>query len=280
MKGGVLLNIFAVLALRDQGLLTFPVTLTFSCDEELGSVTSTLALKEYVTHGIAVLNCEPSRDWDSVINRSKGSGHLRLKVDGKGAHSSMAYQSGASAISEIAAKTLAYDQLVDLDREIVVNTGLINGGTSAGTVAPFAESALHISFPKTSDGPELVRKIRGIAAHPHVPGTTCRLSGNVRLPPLEKNPGNDALFSLVSKAGRCVGIDVTPTYARWASEAGFFSSVLGIPSVCGLGPVGGEFHSQNEFLLVSSLLPRCKMLALSILQAAREFGPAKRHAVS
>ncbi|MDR1828976.1 MAG: M20/M25/M40 family metallo-hydrolase [Methylobacteriaceae bacterium] len=275
MKGGVVLNIFAARALKELGLLSFPLTLTFSCDEELGSVSSMEALKAYVLNGWADLNTEPARDAASVIGRAKGSGHLRLRVEGKGAHSSMDYAAGASAIIEIAEKTLEINKLIDLDREIVVNTGLISGGTSAGTVAPFADSALHMSFPLTADGPALLQKIRDIVARPGVPGTTCTLSGNVRLPPLEDTAQNRELFGLVQAAGACVGLPLEAAYARWASEAGFFSSTLGLPAVCGLGPVGGGFHSEDEYLIVSSMIPRCMTLALAALQAARVFGPGE-----
>lgn len=273
MKGGILIAIFAARALAALDLLDFPLTLTFSCDEELGSVTSSVALKEYARNGWACICPEPAREENSVIGRSKGSGHLRLRVEGKAAHSSMDYASGASAVIELAQKTLDFDALIDLNREIIVNTGLVHGGTSAGTVAPFAESAIHMSYARMSDGLALLDRIRSIAAVMHVPGTASYLSGGIRLPPLEENEANARMLSLVQNAGRHVGVDIVPAYAKWASEAGFFSSALRLPSVCGMGPVGGGFHSDEEFLIVSSLLPRCIMLALTTLQAARTFTP-------
>jgi len=271
MKGGLLINQFAVIALKELGLLDFPVTLTFSCDEELGSVTSSVALTEYMKNGWACISSEPTREFDQVIERSKGSGHLRLRVEGKAAHSSMDYASGASAIIELAEKTLKINKLIDLDREIIVNTGLISGGTSAGTVAPLAESGIHMSYAKMDDGFALLETIRGIAKETTVPGTTSYLSGGIRLPPLEKNEKNAKMQELVKMAGAAVGINVKPIYAKWASEAGLGSYRMKLPSVCGMGPWGGGFHSEDEFLVISSLIPRCKMLALSILLAGQAF---------
>lgn len=271
MKAGLLINQFAVTALKELGYLDFPVTLTFSCDEELGSVTSSGALVEYMKNGWACLCSEPTRDIHQVIERSKGSGHLRLHVDGKGAHSSMDYASGASAIIELSKKTLCIDDLIDLEREIIVNTGLISGGTSAGTVAPWAESGIHMSYAKMDDGFKLLETIKGIASKTFVEGTVSKLSGGIRLPPLEKNENNTKMLELVKTAGKVVGIELQPIYAKWASEAGIGSYKLKLPTVCGMGPLGGGFHSEDEFLVVSSLIPRCKMLALSILLAGHEF---------
>ncbi len=53
------------------------------------------------------------------------------------------------------------------------------------------------------------------------------------------------------------------------SEVG--GCVLGIPSICSMGPEGAELHSPSEYLSVDTVLPRCKMIALTAIQAARAF---------
>ena len=54
-----------------------------------------------------------------------------------------------------------------------------------------------------------------------------------------------------------------------AAESGFCSSVLGIPTICCMGPEGEHIHSDKEYLVLSSLVPRAMLLALSAVMAAR-----------
>ncbi len=63
-----------------------------------------------------------------------------LEIMGISAHAGRCYQDGASAILELAHKILAFDAYVDLDHDTTVNTGLVNGGTSANSVAPNASA--------------------------------------------------------------------------------------------------------------------------------------------
>lgn len=69
------------------------------------------------------------------------------------------------------------------------------------------------------------------------------------------------------------GYTIRRNRALGASEAGFTASVLGIPSICSMGPEGAELHSPSEYLSVDTVLPRCKMIALTAIQAARRFPP-------
>ena len=45
---------------------------------------------------------------------------------------------------------------------------------------------------------------------------------------------------------------------------------MGIPSIDGLGPVGGFDHSPEEYLEVSSIVPRTTLLAALIAAIGRD----------
>lgn len=62
-------------------------------------------------------------------------------------------------------------------------------------------------------------------------------------------------------------------------ESGFCAGALGIPTICCMGPEGENIHTAQEYMLPSTLLPRCKLMALSALQAARVFGSQPRPSV-
>lgn len=274
MKAGLVANLFAVRALRRSGLLDCPMTLMFSPDEELGSPTASKALAAQLPGARAVICSEPGGVGNVVTVSRKGSGHMHLKVKGKAAHAGRSYADGASAILELARKTLAINGLLDLSRGLTVNTGLISGGTSANSVAPWAESRIHLTYRTLEDGKRVVKGIRDIVADSSVPGTSATISGGLRLYPLERTVQGDRLFGLVQEAGRTLGMDIAGQHYESAAESGFCSSELGIPTICCMGPEGDNIHSVDEFMIPSTLVPRCKLIALTALLAAREFAPA------
>lgn len=271
MKAGLVANLFAARVLRRSGLMDCPMTLMFSPDEELGSPTASKALAAQLPGARAVICSEPGGVGSVVTVSRKGSGHMHLKVKGKAAHAGRSYADGASAILELARKTLAINDLLDLQRGLTVNTGLVSGGTSANSVAPWAESRIHLTYRTLEDGKRVVKGIRDIVAHSAVPGTSATISGGLRLYPLERTPQGDRLFGLVQEVGRMLGMNIVGQHYESAAESGFCSSELGIPTICCMGPEGDNIHSVDEFMIPSTLVPRCKLIALTALLAAREF---------
>lgn len=275
MKAGVVAAMFAARALRELGLMDMPMTLLFSPDEELGSPTATRVYREQLRGARAVICAEPGFPGGGVTTERRGSGHFHMRIEGVSAHAGRAYEDGASAILELAHKIVELDKLVDLEAETVVNTGLIGGGTSANSVAPWAEARLHMTFSTSAAAEKLARDVRAVAARTFAPRTATRITGGIRLHPLEYSPDVEKLFGMVESACASIGgYAVRRNRAKGASEAGFTASVLGIPSICSMGPEGAELHSPREYMTVSTVLPRCKLMALTALQAARAF-PAR-----
>ncbi len=277
MKAGVVANMFAARALRELGLIDVPMTLMFSPDEELGSPTTTRVYRERLNGARAVICAEPGFPVGGVTTERRGSGHFQMRIEGVSAHAGRCYEEGASAVLELAHKIVALDSLVDLEAETIVNTGLISGGTSANSVAPWAEARMHITFNTVRAAERLVEDVRAIANKTFIPRTSTRLSGGIRLHPLEYTEDVEKLYGMVERA--CEGLGgyrVRRNRGTGASEAGFTASVLRIPSICSMGPEGTELHSPREYMTVSTVLPRCKLIALTALQAAQAFGPAPR----
>lgn len=276
MKGGVVMNIFVARALRELGLMDVPMTLTFSPDEELGSPTTSYHLGRELNGAHAVMCTEPGYVGGGVSVERKGSGHMLLEITGKSAHAGRNYADGHSAILELAHKILAYDKYVDLEKGLTVNTGLIAGGTSANSVAPFASARVHITYPTLELGQELVRAIRRETEMTHVPGTHSHISGGLRLLPLRPTAKVMELYELIRKAAEWVGYPCSLERSKGAAESGYCCSVLDLPTVCSMGPEGTGLHTPEEYIMPSTFLPRAKILALTALQAARHFSASPK----
>jgi glutamate carboxypeptidase len=81
------------------------------------------------------------------------------------------------------------------------------------------------------------------------------------------------MYSLASKAGREIGLQVTEASVGGGSDANFVTP-LGVPVMDGLGAVGDGAHAVNEHILLESLSLRSALLAGLIreLQSLDEVG--------
>ena len=68
---------------------------------------------------------------------------------------------------------------------------------------------------------------------------------------------------------RRLGFEVRDTSTGGASDANTTSG-MGIPSLDGLGPIGGNDHAPGEYLDVDSVVPRTAMVGGLLLAIARD----------
>ncbi|WP_033541140.1 M20/M25/M40 family metallo-hydrolase, partial [Planococcus sp. CAU13] len=115
---------------------------------------------------------------------------------------------------------------------------------------------------------DIHERIEAISAEPDVPGTTIRLEGGINRPPMEFNEKNRALLEQVKSVGESFGLDVTHVHAGGGSDASF-PSALGVATIDGLGPVGGELHNVEEYLELDSLAERCYLVAETVRELSK-----------
>ena len=84
--------------------------------------------------------------------------------------------------------------------------------------------------------------------------------------PMQKSGATARLVALAQDIARDLGFEVRDQATGGASDANTVSS-MGVPTLDGLGPVGGGAHGPDEWLDVSSVVPRVSMLAALIARA-------------
>lgn len=239
----------------------------FTPDEEIGSPVSRRVIEERAKDACAVFNLEAGRPSGSVVTARKGSAHFAFEIEGKAAHSGLHIEEGISAIEELGYKIIELKQLNDPEKEITVNVGVVKCGINTNVVAPQALGSVHVGFRTLEDYQSTLERISQIVQTCYIPGTASRLTGDIGMLPMERTPGIVKLFEVVKEAAAMLRIDLTEESTRGAADAGFPAS-LGIPTVCGMGPIGGKYHSVDEYMVLDSFVPRVKMLALSITLAS------------
>ena len=77
---------------------------------------------------------------------------------------------------------------------------------------------------------------------------------------MERTPGTARLVDLAVAIAAELGFSLADAATGGASDANT-TSAAGLPTLDGLGPVGGDDHSAEEWLDLASVVPRITLLA-------------------
>lgn len=264
MKGSHIVLLYAIKALRESGINAFEnVEILLTSDEEIGSPTSRQLIEARTNGKSYALITEPARQDGSLVSARRGSGEYTVTVTGKAAHAGIQPEAGSSAIEELAQKIMQLHKLTNYETGISVNVGVIEGGTTINTIAASAVGHVDVRIDKIAQGEWLENEIKKICATPHVKGTSIELTGEIERPPMVKNDQTIALLDVIRSVGETLNIDIKDVATGGSSDASF-TSAKGIATVDGLGPVGGNAHSEDEYLELDSLVERALLLAKTI----------------
>jgi glutamate carboxypeptidase len=261
MKGGLVVISFALGALAEAGLLArVPLRAVSVSDEEVGSPESRALVAEASRGAACALVFESGRTNDLIVTRRKGTGGLTVVAHGKAAHAGNVHHEGRNAIWALARFVDGAQQLTDYARGVTVNVGKIAGGIGKNTVPDRAEALVDLRFVERSDGEALIAALRERAATAAVEGTSIEMTGGLTRAPLHRT---DASAALAAEYGACqracgLGGDESPLLGG-GSDANT-AAALGVPAIDGLGPRGKGFHTVDEFIERSSLVPKAAAL--------------------
>lgn len=264
MKGSHVTALSAIKALIEaESLAVKNVVVMLTSDEEIGAPSARTLIEEQGKGKKAVLVMEPARKDGSLVTSRRGGGRYTLKITGKAAHSGIEPENGRSAIEELAHKIIKLHRLSDHGQGISVNVGIIEGGTAVNTVADYAEAKVDIRITRLDQASPLAEKIKQICGQADVEGTAIELEGGITRPPMERNEQTMELFGVIKDVASSLNLELTETATGGGSDASF-TSALGIPTIDGMGPVGGNPHSSDEYLEMDTLVERSRLLAKTI----------------
>jgi glutamate carboxypeptidase len=265
MKAGLVMNAFVLAAFKRFGGAPAPLAGLITSDEEIASPSSRPIIERVAKGARCVFNAEPGRPTGAVVTGRKGGVFMVFEVHGKAAHSGGAFEKGISAIGEMAHKIVAIHALTDLKRGITLNVGLVRGGQSVNTTAPLATGEIDMRYVHPADRATTLAAIRAIIDTATVPGTTASLTIRGEFLPLTQTKDAEALFAAYQSAAADAGLAITGEFSGGCADSGFTAGV-GCPTLCSVGPVGGNAHTAEEYLDLDSLVPRAQALALAILR--------------
>jgi len=285
MKGGDVILLYALRALRDAGMLDkMNVTVVYDGDEEDAGTpvdAARRALVDAATGAHAALGFEDGAgDPKTAVISRRGAGSWTLRATGHPAHSSQIFKPevGAGAVYEASRILHEFYTRLSAEQYLTFNPGLALGGTllkvdSTGTdgsasgkrnvVAEHVEVTGDLRTLSPAQHAKAKRTMQEIVSH-HLPQTSATIEFDDGYPPMAPTDGNRRLLAMYDKASRDLGfgpvVAVDPSRAG-AADVSFIASK--VPMIIdGVGLSGHDDHTEKETADLRMLAPQTKRAAL------------------
>ncbi len=258
MKAGIVAAMCAVSLARAHGGLAGAVTLLVNGDEESGSVGSRAAIEHAAERHDRVFVLEPAASDGAIVVARKGAGDFRVRFGGRSAHSGEAFDAGINAVSELARFVPYVDALTDRRAGTTVAVTVVHGGTVSNVIPAEAVAIVDLRMERSDEAARVEQALR--AYEPFDRRVSVEVAGAVKRPPMTLDAAGAALVEAVVERARALGLTIPTGRSGGGSDANFCVA-LGVPTVDGLGPVGGGAHAVDEHVDVAASLDRVALLA-------------------
>jgi glutamate carboxypeptidase len=264
MKTGIVMALYAAAALPDPA----GVTLLVTGDEEVGSPTSRELIESEARACSAVLVLEGAATGGRLKWARKGVSRYDVVVRGRAAHAGLEPEAGVNATVELARQVLAVEMLGHPGLGTTVTPTLAESGTSANTVPASGQFTVDVraTTPDEQQRVDVAMKV----LTPALPGASVEVLGGPNRPPMTTR-FTRGLFERAQRMAGELGLGEIEAASVGGGSDGNFTAGLGIPTLDGLGAVGGGAHTEHEHVLLDHLPSRTALLTALIRD---QLGPA------
>jgi glutamate carboxypeptidase len=293
MKGGDVIMLLALEALRDAGLLSsLNVTVVMNGDEEHAgepTVEARRTLVDAARGAAAALGFEDGAGLlGTGIVARRGAASWQLEVKGEAAHSSQIFKDsiGYGAIFETARILDAFRTQLSKEAYLTFNPGVAlggarvaldaanNKGTAEGKNNIVAERMTVQGDLRTLTPEQLARTkatMRTIVAA-NLGHTSASITFDDGYPPMAPTDGNKRLLALHDQASRDLGLGAVTAVDPSKAGAADVSFVAGLVPMLidGIGLAGHDDHSPLETADLRSLSVRAKRAALTLYRLSQQ----------
>ena len=272
---GSLAGYYVLRALRAVGCDDFAeITLLCNGDEEVGSPFSKEIIQALARGRDAAFILEAPSNPDEIISQRAGLMYYDLRVTGKNAHAGVEPEKGHNAIQELCLKLNECQKIADESDVLTVSVSTIEGGQRPNIVPDYARAQIDVRVETLAEAECVDAHFRAIAERVWVAGTSATLSGGVSHPPMQRGPQSPRLVQAAQAIGRALGFETLKETFCGGTSDGCYSAVAGTPTLCGLAPFGALYHTRDEYLDLSTVVPRATLIAGLAVACGAQTGPA------
>ena len=255
MKGGIAVAAHAARVLADGPRPFARLELVSASDEETRPEAP--LTMERLADFDAVLCMECGRADGSVVSARKGGRWFRIHARGRPAHAGVDPDGGRNAVLPLCHEAIRLSELHHAREGLTFQVTELMGGQGVNTVPGEAFLTGDLRGPTTADLDWAMEQVRAFGSHPGIELREQDLGGP---PPLERTPQVAALAEASIALGRLLGAEFGESSTGGVSD-GSWTAWSGIPTLDGLGPVGGEDHTPDEYVETASFASRAGVVA-------------------
>lgn len=266
-KGGLTLALHALTLLNNTGYKDYDkITFVINPDEEKSSLKSRDFIMQAAKEHRYAISVEPGIPGDAVMNWRKGIGRLTMEVTGRNAHAGIEPEKGRNATVELAHQIVQLSNLGDANKMTTVNWTLLEKTKTPVNVIPdyaWAQADLRLMYNDEYD--RILQDAQKIAKKGLVPDTQVKFELFRGRPPFTKNDKTDHLVAAMQEIySKELGQTLKVEGSGGGSDANY-AAIAGAIAVDGLGIVGGNDHSPDEYIELDSVVPRLYLLTRTLM---------------
>jgi glutamate carboxypeptidase len=252
MKGGLVLAAMAVERLAAMPERPFSELRLLICADEEVRLRAPAAA-EHARGSAAALVFECGRRNGDLVSARKGALWRTLYLHGRPAHAGADTALGRSAVSALAREILRIEGLVDGRPDMTSVVTTVQAGDSANTVPGEARATIDIRSGVAADLEHADAELERPSPYD---GVRAELSDRGTWPPM---PVAEELVRIALGHARDLGLDIGTELSGGVSD-GCWTGAWGIPTLDGLGPVGGDDHTEAEWIEIATFERRLEMV--------------------
>jgi glutamate carboxypeptidase len=249
MLGGLVQGVHGLATLDDRSGVEILVT----ADEEVGSRSSRSLVEERASACGTVLVLEGAAEGGALKIGRKGCGTFVVSVAGRASHAGLDPAAGVNALVEAAHQVLTIATFGRPDLGTTVTPTVASAGTTENVVPAEATITVDVRVESSAEAERLEAAFTALT--PQLAGAQLTVRGAVDRPPMPTSASAE-LFALAEQL--LPGLDGTTV---GGGSDGNFTAALGVPTLDGLGAVGGGAHADHEYLLVDAMTERAHLVA-------------------
>ncbi|MET8183798.1 M20 family metallopeptidase [Streptomyces sp. NPDC005336] len=260
MLGGLVQAIHGLAALEHRSGVEILVT----ADEEVGSRSSRALIEERALACGAVLVFEGAADGGALKTGRKGCGTFRVSITGRASHAGLEPAAGVNALIEASHQVLDIAALGRPEIGTTVTPTVASAGTLDNVVPAEATVIVDVRVESAEEKGRIESAFAALA--PHIDEAEITVQGAVGRPPMPESASTE-LFAMAQRL--LPGLDGA---AVGGGSDGNFTAALGVPTLDGLGAVGGGAHADHEYIVVDSMAERVNLVTglVNAIRASRE----------
>lgn len=268
-KAGVVCGLIALRNfLKSNPSPFFTIKFVCSPNEERGSIGFHQYFKTLGEKSIFALGLEPALSTGNIITSRNGNRWYKFSLKGISSHAGRIDSPSLNAAHEMSLAISKMIPLNNLEQGVKVNIGHIEGGSNVyNVVCGDITAKIDTRFPSFELRDQLCESLENIFKETslkcHITNEKCESTFEIAddCPPMPKHDGDEEFTEFYLKTiNKLEEENISTSHSCGAADVNYFATKDNI-TLDGLGPVGGNLHTKNEYIELKSFYGRSQGLA-------------------